>query len=129
MLRKTLWVPFLLSLLLVACSEPAQIEGFDSTGWKADRLGCAGTREKMQQEFEQVRQELYTKGEAEIISILGRPDGEQLMARGQRIFYYYLEPGSQCKQKNNLSEANRAEVRLNALNKVSEVTYLRPIPK
>ncbi len=120
-------VPLVGSLLLASCSEPARMEGFDSDSWKSDKAGCASVRQGMQVDFEQVRRKLYGKEEPEIIDILGKPDGEQLMARGQRIFYYYLESGSQCEQKNNLSEANRAEVRFNALNRVSEITYLRPL--
>ncbi len=122
-------MPLCCGILLAACSEPDRIEGFDSDSWKSDKYGCSNVRQGMQTDFERVRKELYKKEEAQIIDILGRPDGEQLMARGQRIFYYYLEEGSQCDQKNNLSEANRAEVRFNALNRVSEVTYLRPLPK
>ena len=120
-------MPLLGGLLLASCSEPARVDGFDSDSWKSDKSGCANVRRDMQNDFEQVRRQLYGKEEPDIIDILGRPDGEQLMARGQRIFYYYLESGSQCEQKNNLSEANRAEVRFNALNRVSEITYLRPL--
>ncbi|WP_242928267.1 hypothetical protein [Pontibacter vulgaris] len=122
-------LPFLLFILLISCSEPARIEGFDSKEWKSDRAGCNGTRQEMQQKFESIRTGLYGRPEKEIIDILGRADGEALMARGQRVFYYYLEPGTQCQKKNFLSEANRAEVRFNALNRVSEITYIRPLSK
>lgn len=81
----------------------------------------------MTAEFDAIRKELYGKPENEVKDILGKPDAEQLMSRGQRLFIYYLEAGSQCEKRNQLSNANRAEVRFNALNKVSEITYLRPI--
>ena len=114
--------------LLLSCSDPARIDGFDSTQWQQDKNGCQGTRQQMARDFERIRLDLYGRPEADIKDILGKPDGEQLMSRGQRLFLYYLEPGMQCDQRNKLSEANRAEVRFNALNNVSEITYLRPIP-
>ena len=119
---------FLAFPLLLSCSKPARMAGFDSTQWQQDKNGCNGTRQQMIPDFERVRLELYGKSESDIQDILGKPDGEQLMSRGQRLFLYYLEPGTQCDQRNKLSEANRAEVRFNALSNVSEITYLRPIP-
>ncbi|WP_114781350.1 hypothetical protein [Botryobacter ruber] len=119
----------LLGALAVACSEPARIAGFDSDRWKSDRYACENSRQAMQSDFDGIRRELYGLKEPDIIDILGKPDGEQLMARGQRIFYYYIEPGSQCNRKGVLSEANRVEVRFNALSRVSEITYARPLAK
>jgi hypothetical protein len=122
-------IPFaLLVVLFGACTEPTRMAGFDSDTWQQDKKGCQGMRSQMIADFEQIRRDLYGLPEADIKDILGKPDAEQLMSRGQRMFFYYLEPGSQCDQRNRLSEANRAEVRFNALHKVSEITYLRPIP-
>jgi hypothetical protein len=121
---------FLLSLLLplfIACSEPTRMEGFDSSAWQQDKNGCQEKRSQMISDFDGIRRELYGRPESEIKDILGKPDAEQLMRRGQRVFIYYLEPGAHCNERNKLSEANRAEVRFNALHKVSEITYLRPI--
>lgn len=121
---------FLFSLmlpLLLSCSEPTRLAGFDSDKWQQDKKGCQNQRRQMIPDFEKIRRELYGRPEAEVKDILGKPDAEQLMRRGQRIFIYYLEPGAQCNERNKLSEANRAEVRFNALSKVSEITYLRPI--
>jgi hypothetical protein len=117
----------LLLPLLLACSEPTRLEGFDSSRWQQDRKGCQDQRSQMIADFDGIRRNLYGRPEAEIKDILGKPDAEQLMRRGQRVFIYYLEPGAHCSERNKLSEANRAEVRFNALNKVSEITFLRPI--
>ncbi|MBD1395985.1 hypothetical protein H9Q13_02310 [Pontibacter sp. JH31] len=125
-MKKTLLLLTLLPLVW-ACSEPTRITGFDSNKWQQDKKGCQNNRQQLVPEFESIRRELYGRTEGEIKDILGKPDAEQLMSRGQRLFIYYLEPGAQCQQRNKLSDANRAEVRFNALNKVSEITYLRPI--
>ncbi|MBX0335446.1 hypothetical protein K3G39_19605 [Pontibacter sp. HSC-14F20] len=115
-------------IMLMGCADPARIAGFDSEKWQQDRKGCQGQRSAMANDFDTIRRELYGRPEAEVKDILGKPDAEQLMRRGQRVFIYYLEPGSHCNERNKLSEANRAEVRFNALSKVSEITYLRPVP-
>ncbi len=125
-MRKHLFIPVL--CLLFGCAEQARMDGFDSEKWRQDKKGCQDQRRAMLQDFDVIRLDLYGRDENDIKDILGKPDAEQLMRRGQRVFIYYLEPGAQCTERNKLSEANRAEVRLNALNKVSEITYLRPLP-
>jgi tetrahydromethanopterin S-methyltransferase subunit H len=125
-MKKHLFIPLL--CLLLGCSKQARMEGFDSQKWQQDKKGCQDQRRTMVREFDTIRLELYGRDENDVKDILGKPDAEQLMRRGQRVFIYYLEPGAHCTERNKLSEANRAEVRFNALNKVSEITYLRPIP-
>ncbi|MBF8962187.1 hypothetical protein I0P70_02920 [Pontibacter sp. FD36] len=125
---KTYYFYTLLLMLLLGCADPTRIEGFDSDKWQQDKRGCQGQRSTMVKEFDGIRRELYGRPEEEVKDILGKPDAEQLMRRGQRVFIYYFEPGSHCSERNKLSEANRAEVRFNALSKVSEITYLRPLP-
>lgn len=125
-MRRLLFIPLL--CVVLSCSQKASIAGFDSDNWKKDKKGCQAQRSTLLHDFDTIRLALYGKPENDIKDILGKPDAEQLMRRGQRVFIYYLEPGSQCSERNKLSEANRIEVRFNALQKVSEITYLRPIP-
>ncbi|MHA6248444.1 hypothetical protein ACXYMU_10935 [Pontibacter sp. CAU 1760] len=111
---------------LGACGTPDGFEDFDSAAWKKDSFACAGDRQKLVEDFEQVRKELYGKKEYVLRNVLGRPDSEELLERNQRIYYYYIEPGTQCSDRTALSAANRVEVRINALGKVSEVAYNHP---
>ncbi|MDX5421116.1 MAG: hypothetical protein LPK14_02605 [Hymenobacteraceae bacterium] len=127
MLRRYLSTPLFVLLILGACSTPESLQGFDSETWKADRYGCEGGRQAMVDEFEGIRRELYGKKEYVIRNVLGKPDSEELLERNQRIYYYYIEPGTQCTERNRLSEANRVEVRINPTGKVSEVTYKAPV--
>ncbi|MBB6610102.1 hypothetical protein H7F15_03545 [Pontibacter sp. Tf4] len=113
-------------LLTVACSTPESLKGFDSDSWKADKNACKGERGNLTPEFEKIRKELYGKKEYVVRNVLGKPDKEDLLKRSQRIYYYYLEPGSQCTDATTLSDAFRAEVRINSLGKVSEITYNYP---
>ncbi|MBW7467365.1 hypothetical protein K0O23_09810 [Pontibacter aydingkolensis] len=127
MLKRLIPVYLLLCLLLTACGVPDSLKGFDSETWKNDRYACNGQRQKLTGEFEKIRRELYGKKEYVVRNLLGKPDSESLLERNQRIYYYYLEPGSQCDDRSKLSEANWVEVRINPTGKVSEVTFKNPL--
>ncbi|RIJ41815.1 hypothetical protein [Pontibacter oryzae] len=114
-------------LCLSACSTPESLKSFDSKTWKDDRYACSGKRGDLVDDLEAIKKELYGKKEYVLRNVLGKPDSEELMERNQRIYYYYLEPGTQCENRNMLSDANRVQVRINSLGKVSEVSYYRPI--
>lgn len=122
----------LLSLLLLccfSCSEKKTLPGFDSQAWKNDPRACKAVRLQLLPELQKVRLQLIGLKERELVGILGRPDAEQLFERSQKYYFYYIEPGSQCEVKNQLSDANRLKVRFNSLNYVSEATFEYPIPE
>lgn len=127
MIKRFIPIHLLLSLLLFACGVPDSLKGFDSETWKNDRYACNGKRQAMTGEFEKIRRELYGKKEYVVRNLLGKPDSETLLERNQRIYYYYLEAGTQCQERSKLSEANWVEVRINPTGKVSEVTYKNPL--
>lgn len=127
MLKRFIFLPLLLCLLLTSCYTPENLRGFDSDTWKADRFGCNGKRKEMVQEFEKIRRALYGQKEVIARNVLGKPDQEELLEGNQRIYYYYLEPGEQCQDRLTLSAANWAEVRINAVGEVSKVSYKNPI--
>lgn len=114
-------------LLLASCTTPEPLRGFDSETWKNDRKGCKGERAELVYELDTLRQEFYHKKEYVVRLVLGKPDHEELMERSQRIYIYYIEPGTQCTGRGEMSDANRVEVRINSLAKVSEITYKEPL--
>lgn len=130
MAKRLIATQFLTLLLLGACTTPDSLKDFDSKAWKEDRFGCDDKRAGLVDDFELIRKEMYGKKEYVVRNVLGRPDSEELMERSQRIYFYYIEPGEQCQDKERrteLSEANRVQVRINSLGKVSEITYYKPI--
>ena len=128
MLKRLLIIPGLFVVgLLYSCSTPDSLKDFDSDTWKEDRYACAGKRGELVDDFEKIRKDLYGQKEYVLRNLLGKPDNEELLERSQRIYFYYIETGGQCSDRSKLSEANRVEVRINSLGKVSEVTYYEPI--
>lgn len=119
---------FLIAVLLLAgCSTPEALQDFDSETWKNDRMGCKGDRAGLVYELDSLRSDFYGKKEYVVRKVLGKPDHEELMERSQRIYIYYIEPGTQCSGRGEMSDANRVEVRINSLAKVSEITYKEPL--
>ncbi|WP_439882360.1 hypothetical protein ACSX1A_04170 [Pontibacter sp. MBLB2868] len=127
MIKRLIPLQLLLLLLLSSCGTPDSLKNFDSATWKEDRYGCKGERQKLVGELENVRSGLYGKKEYVVRNVLGKPDSETLLERSQRIYYYYIEPGTQCTERGKLSEANRVEVHINPTGKVSEVSFAEPI--
>lgn len=117
----------LATLLLAGCSTPDSLKDFDSEAWINDRMGCNGDRIRLVYELDSLRTEFYGKKEYLVRGLLGKPDQEELLERSERIYYYYIEPGSQCSGARGMSEANRVEVRFNSLAKVKEINYKEPI--
>ncbi|TPE42532.1 hypothetical protein [Pontibacter mangrovi] len=126
MLKLNILAPVAGLLLLGACT-PDSLKDFDSDTWKDDRFGCDSKRAELVSDFEKIRKEMYGKKEYVVRNVLGKPDSEELMERSQRIYFYYIEPGTQCQNRKQLSEANRVQVRINSLGKVSEITYYKPV--
>lgn len=129
MTRRSILIPALSLLLLSACGVPESMQDFDSETWKNDRYGCQEQRGALVDDFEQIRKDLIGKKEYVLRSLLGKPDSEELLAGNQRIYFYYIEKGAQCGNNRELSEANRVQVRINAVGKISEVGYYRPVGK
>jgi hypothetical protein len=125
MFKRLLLIPALAGFL-GSCSVPDSLKDFDSETWRSDQYGCEGGRGELLDDFEKIRKELYGKKEYVLRNVLGKPDTEELLERSQRIYIYYVEPGGQCSDRTKLSEANRVEVRINSLGKVSEITYKEP---
>ncbi|MCC9137991.1 hypothetical protein [Pontibacter silvestris] len=129
MMKHFFLIPLLICLLLSSCSTPESFKNFDSETWKNDRYACDNKRMQLVEDFEKIKQDLIGKKEYVIRNVLGKPDNEELLEGNQRNYYYYLEPGSQCTERNKMSEANRVGVRINAIGKASEIFYKDPIQK
>ncbi len=66
----------------------------------------------------QEKEKLKALTEMETLQMLGRPDENDLLPRGQKIFVYYLEPGPHCNEP--LAEPRQLILRINAMSLVKE---------
>lgn len=107
----------------VSCGNPLPtLENFDSAVWKDDRNGCKGSRREMAASLEQQKGKLLALKEMQIVSLLGRPDGNELYERNQKFYYYNLTAGTACASQD--PTRLKLEVRFNAMGVAKEV-YIR----
>lgn len=112
-----------------ACSSKLEMEGVDFEAWKNDRGGCKGDRLASVETFRPLKDELLGKDNQALMKTFGRPDQVELADRTQSFFIYFAEPGPECDQfVKKDEEPLKIILRLNALNRVSEVTITRTNP-
>lgn len=91
-------------LILVSCGKdlPA-LQGVDTEKWKEDKNACLGVRSRMQEALKNELAKLKGLSEANIITLLGKPDQNELYKRNQKFFHYFLTPGPGCESPDSVS--------------------------
>jgi hypothetical protein len=111
---------FSLVLIVFACGKPLpDMAPIDLTQWKEDKGGCKNIRASFLAELISQKDELKGLSEDEIISLLGRPDRNELYKRNQKFYYYDVEPGKEC---DSVSANQQLILRFNAMSMAKEVT-------
>ncbi|MDO6439050.1 hypothetical protein Q4534_16630 [Cyclobacterium sp. 1_MG-2023] len=118
-------LPYIYLAVLVisatSCSGKLETGNINMENWKKDRNGCLGLRLQDLEEIKQLKNTFLAKNNQEIILTFGRPDRVELVDKSQSFFIYFLEPSDRCEQQTE-KEPLKVLFRLNAINKVSEVT-------
>ena len=114
---------FILLLGASGCSPTPTLQGFDLESWRRDERSCQNIRPGLVPQLEKVQQELMGLGHTQVIRLLGKPEGKSMEKSGQREFYYYVEAGPQCQDKNRYTQANKLVVRFDVLDRVNLVTF------
>ncbi|HSI75435.1 MAG TPA: hypothetical protein VK957_06060 [Lunatimonas sp.] len=107
--------------MTIGCTGPLDVGSIDLENWKNDRYGCKGLRIQDVEEIRKIKNTFLTKNNQELIKTFGRPDRVELASKSQSFFIYFLEPSDNCDPKPE-KEPLKVLFRLNAINKVSEVT-------
>lgn len=108
-------------IVVTSCTGPLDVGSIDLENWKNDRYGCKGLRIQDVDEIRKIKNTFLTKNNQELIKTFGRPDRVELASKSQSFFIYFLEPSDNCDPKPE-KEPLKVLFRLNAINKVSEVT-------
>lgn len=120
--RKTQWHFFIFLLLLsFACSEKPKIEGFNSEVWKKDKKGCSGKRAYLAEIILSKSQELRGLDDDEIAELLGKPEATDWESRERKIYFYYIQAGSQC-DSSLILEGAKIAIEFDALGRVHLIT-------
>ncbi len=119
------YLSFCYVFLLLSCQKSIDLQGFDNQAWKQDAKGCQNKRLALFAEFEQkIKPQLKGLTEKELIDLLGRADKQELFKRSQKFYSYYIEAGNQCGQAAQANTARRLQIRIDAINQVSEIVLL-----
>lgn len=111
----------LLAFTIASCSSKLETGNINLENWKNDRNGCKGLRIQDLEEIKKLRNTFLEANNQELIKTFGRPDRVELLDKSQSFFYYFLEPSGECGDINE-KEPLKVLFRMNAVNKVSEVT-------
>lgn len=117
------WCSVLLFALVIgSCGKslPA-LDGINLTDWKNDKNACAGKRTAMAGEIEAQKGKLLSLSETQIITLLGKPDQNELLKRNQKYYYYFVEASTACDSSNGEHQM-RLAIRFNAMGLAKEIS-------
>jgi len=115
---------FFLSIQLISsCAQKPDLNGFDVDTWKKDVRGCGNKRSQLITSLEKIKPQLIGLRHNGIIEVLGKPEGNSLEKSGQRVYYYFLEPGPHCQDKQNIAEANKVFIQFDALDRAKYIIF------
>ncbi len=118
---------FLLFLLATSCSSSVDFPGFDKEAWKADVRSCQNKRPALALVLKKNREKIIGLNHTEVLGLLGRPESSSLEKSGERVYYYFIEPGEQCKNNNLNSKANKIFIRFDALDRAYKIRFQNEI--
>ena len=121
-LRLRLLAAMLGGSLLAGCGHSLpQLPGFDAAAWRADPYACRHQRRAAVPVLRQAKERLYEARANDVTAHLGQPDEEELRAGTEKVYYYYLEPGTQCNGRHTRSGAPCLSLRFGPLGTVTEM--------
>lgn len=116
------WPSLLIILLFCfACDKPLPVlEGMDLDRWRQDKNGCNHVRVTMREAIGAEKEKLLALNQMQIVSLLGKPDQNELSSRNQKFFYYFIGPAPACGVSAD-SAAAKLVIRFNAMGLAKEV--------
>ena len=112
----------LLAFALAGCGHGlTRLPGFDAAAWRADPYACRDQRRAAAPVLAAAKEKLYEARADDVTALLGPPDEEELRAGTEKVYYYYLEPGTQCEARHARSGAACLSLRFGPLGTVTEV--------
>ncbi|HEX8507261.1 MAG TPA: hypothetical protein VF630_17995 [Hymenobacter sp.] len=108
--------------LLSGCGHALpELPGFDAATWRSDPYACLDKRRAAVPALLRSKEKLYEARANDVTALLGQPDEEELRAGTEKVYYYYLEPGTQCQGRHLRSGAACISLRFGPIGTVTEV--------
>ncbi|SFP86852.1 hypothetical protein SAMN04515668_0616 [Hymenobacter arizonensis] len=98
-----------------------ELPDFDAKTWRSDPYACRNMRSSAVPALVSAKEELYEARANDVTALLGPPDEEELRAGTEKVYYYYLEPGTHCEGRRARSGAPCLSIRFGPIGTVTEV--------
>jgi hypothetical protein len=109
-----------LVIILCSCGKALPtLDNIDLQSWKDDKKGCEGKRASMITSLQSQTDKFLALNEQEIISLIGKPDENELYTRNQKFFYYNIEASSSC-GSSTVHKPKQLVIRFNAIGLAKE---------
>ena len=112
---------FSLIIIVSACSNPQNIDGFARDQWVNDPMGCKSERNDLIINLMDHKAEITGLGQEEIVAVLGKPDKHELHARNKKAFTYYLSNGPDCQAE--IENPAKLVIRFDGLGRSKEIIH------
>jgi len=120
-MKKLSLVSTVIILLISACGKSLPVLTINLTQWIEDRNGCKNLRSAMVDTIDREKEKLLGLTEHQIVTLLSRPDQNELYKRNQKFYYYYLDPSQHCSPTAS-GRARQLVIRFNAMGVAKEVS-------
>jgi hypothetical protein len=113
--------PISFAIILSSCGKPLPtLDNIDVQAWKDDKKGCAGKRAAMLTSLQSQTDKFLALDPQEVISLIGKPDENELYTRNQKFFYYNIDPAPAC-ASSTIAKPKQLVIRFNATGLAKEV--------
>ena len=121
-MRMFRWLNIALIVLCFSCDKPLPaLEGMDLEKWREDKNACQKIRPSMRGAVERQKEKFLSLDQMQVVTLLGKPDQNELYSRNQKFFYYFIDPAPGCGVASD-STALRLVIRFNAVGLAKEVS-------
>lgn len=110
-------------VLFNGCSSPVDLPDFDEKAWQQDVRSCQNIRPGLVAGLEKNKALLMGLNHTDILSLLGKPEGNSLEKSGERVYSYFIQKGSQCENDKIRSQAAKVLIRFDALDRVYKIKF------
>ncbi|MFL5731429.1 MAG: hypothetical protein ACJ75J_18210 [Cytophagaceae bacterium] len=110
------------ALIFAGCSEGYQLQGFDKKVWQLDKKGCEGKRKELVGILIQNKPRFKGMDDDDLLNLLGKPEKTVYYGRGRKDYSYFINPGNQCQNNQDMPAGSRLLVEFDALGYVNIIT-------
>ncbi len=109
------------AIISFSCKKSPKLDSFNQEVWKKDNFGCQSKRKEFIPTLKPQFSKIIGLHTSQLIPLLGRPDQEVLLEKGERFYRYYYKMGIHCSRK-DFPDSLFLRVRFSSIGLVNELT-------